>query len=42
MLHHNTILFQVLKLVPRHEFQHLIKQHDSKVVQGRYRVGLSS
>jgi putative transposase len=30
MAHHNTILSQILKLVPRHEFSNLSKQHDSK------------
>jgi len=30
MAHHNTILSQMLKLVPRHEFQTLSEQHDSK------------
>ncbi len=30
MAHHNTILSQILKLVPRHEFPSLSKQHDSK------------
>ena len=28
MSHHNTILTQLLKIVPRHEFEQLSKQHD--------------
>jgi len=28
MTHHNTILSQILKLVPRHEFNRLAKKHD--------------
>jgi len=30
MSHYNTILSQMLKLVPRHEFHSLSEQHDSK------------
>ena len=30
MSHHNTILSQMLKLIPRHEFEHLSLQHDGK------------
>ena len=30
MPHHNTILSQMLKLIPRHEFEHLSVQHDGK------------
>ena len=30
MAHHNTILSQMLKLIPRHEFHTLSKQHDTK------------
>ncbi len=30
MAHHNTILFQILRLVPRHEFKRLTKEHDGK------------
>ncbi len=30
MSHHNTILSQLLKLIPRHEFEHLSLQHDGK------------
>lgn len=29
MAHHNTVLSQILKLVPRHEFETLAKQHHS-------------
>ncbi|WP_394807850.1 DUF4372 domain-containing protein, partial [Nitrosomonas sp.] len=29
MSHCNTIFFQILKLVPRHEFEMLAKQHHS-------------
>jgi len=28
MVHHNTIFSQILKLVPRHEFERLAKRHD--------------
>ncbi|PCI48456.1 MAG: IS4 family transposase, partial [Alphaproteobacteria bacterium] len=28
MTHHNTILSQILKLVPKHEFNTLAKKHD--------------
>ena len=28
--HHHTILSQLLKLIPRHEFEHLSLQHDGK------------
>jgi putative transposase len=28
--HHNTILYQILKLVPRHEFKRLTQTHDGK------------
>ncbi|MBL7003134.1 MAG: DUF4372 domain-containing protein [Gammaproteobacteria bacterium] len=27
MAHHNTVLSQLLKLIPRHEFETLAKQH---------------
>jgi len=27
MAHHNTIFAQLLKFLPRHEFEHLAKQH---------------
>ena len=30
MSHHNTILSQLLKLIPRHEFEHLSLQQDGK------------
>ena len=30
MSHHNTILSQMLKLIPRHEFEYLSVQHDGK------------
>jgi len=30
MSHHNTVFSQILKLVPRHEFSSLAKQHDGK------------
>jgi len=30
MAHHNTILSQLLRLLPRHEFDSLSKQHDGK------------
>ncbi|MDD2833760.1 MAG: DUF4372 domain-containing protein [Methylotenera sp.] len=30
MSHHNTILTQMLKLTPRHEFDSLSQQHDGK------------
>lgn len=30
MSHHNTILSQMLKLIPRHEFDSLSQQHDGK------------
>lgn len=30
MSHHNTVISQLLKLVPRHEFQMLSEQHDNK------------
>lgn len=30
MSHHNTILSQMLKLIPRHEFDSLGQQHDNK------------
>jgi len=30
MAHHNTILSQLLKSLPRHEFDSLSKQHDGK------------
>lgn len=30
MSHHNTILSQMLKIVPRHEFEQLTKKHDGK------------
>lgn len=29
MAHHNTVLAQLLKLVPRHEFERLVREHDS-------------
>ena len=29
MAHHNTIFAQILKLVPRHEFEHLARKHQS-------------
>jgi len=29
MAHHNTVLSQLLKLLPRHQFDSLSKQHDS-------------
>lgn len=29
MSHHNTVFFQLLKLIPRHEFETLAKQHHS-------------
>jgi len=29
MAHSNTVFFQLLKLVPRHEFEALAKQHHS-------------
>ena len=28
MAHHNTVFSQILKLMPRHEFSNLAKQHD--------------
>ncbi|MCW8915459.1 MAG: IS4 family transposase [Magnetovibrio sp.] len=34
MSHHNTILSQILKLVPRHEFERLAKGHDGTRRQG--------
>lgn len=37
MSHHNTILSQMLKLIPRHEFERLSQQHD-----GKRRVGALS
>jgi len=30
MAHHNTVLSQLLQLVPRHEFDSLSKSHDGK------------
>uniref|UniRef100_UPI0012FE4978 DUF4372 domain-containing protein n=1 Tax=Ghiorsea bivora TaxID=1485545 RepID=UPI0012FE4978 len=30
MAHHNTVLSQVLKLLPRHKFDSLSKAHDGK------------
>jgi len=30
MVHHNTVLSQLLKLLPRHKFDALSKQHDGK------------
>ncbi|MFM2407860.1 MAG: hypothetical protein RL358_602 [Pseudomonadota bacterium] len=30
MSHHSTVLSQLLKLIPRHEFQALSEQHDTK------------
>ena len=30
MSHHNTILSQMLKLIPRHEFDSVSQQHDGK------------
>ena len=29
MAHHNTVFAQMLKLIPRHEFESLAKQHHS-------------
>lgn len=34
MSHHNTVISQLLRLVPRHEFDRLAKQHDGKRRQG--------
>lgn len=34
MSHHNIVLSQLLRLVPRHEFDQLAKQHDGKRRQG--------
>ena len=34
MAHHNIVLSQMLKIIPRHEFEHLSTQHDSKRRQG--------
>ena len=28
MTHHNTVFVEILKLLPRHEFSSLAKQHD--------------
>lgn len=34
MSHHNAVLAQLLRLIPRHEFDRLAKQHDGKRRQG--------
>jgi hypothetical protein len=39
----NTVLNQILKIVPRHEFETLAKQHHSRTTKGaiKLRLGLN-
>lgn len=36
MSYHSTVLTQILKIVPRHEFDNLSLQHDGKRRQGAF------